>query len=276
MPAAGRSASPAVTNRRPHAAPERSQESASPSDSRDAEQGANWSSAMGAGSIVPLVLVVTSPLLCNFMAFISMSPELSEPTLSAFTTYCTNLGWADALTNVLYTFCLPSNVEAWIFFGVFMLLAAFLCLMPGSTRYGPATATGHVPKYTDNGLLHCFLFSAVFFGCSNLGAGLYDVGVIYDVFPPLIGALNITGLLFCLFLYVKGLSFPSTKDCGSSGSIVIDYYWGTELYPRFLGLGGHFALGQDPLRFTLIFSTFHPTMWMSLPKFHPYLDRHKR
>jgi len=206
----------------------------------------------GAGSIVPLVLVVTSPLLCNFMAFISMSPELSEPTLSAFTTYCTNLGWADALTNVLYTFCLPSNVEAWIFFGVFMLLAAFLCLMPGSTRYGPATATGHVPKYTDNGLLHCFLFSAVFFGCSNLGAGLYDVGVIYDVFPPLIGALNITGLLFCLFLYVKGLSFPSTKDCGSSGSVVIDYYWGTELYPRFLGL--------DVKR--LVNCRFSMTFWM--------------
>jgi len=34
---------------------------------------------------------------------------------------------------------------------------------------------------------------------------------------------------------VKGLTFPSTADAGSSGSIVKDYLWGTELYPRIMG-----------------------------------------
>jgi len=34
----------------------------------------------------------------------------------------------------------------------------------------------------------------------------------------------------------KGLKYPSTADCGSSGSLVKDFLWGTELYPRVFGL----------------------------------------
>ena len=44
-----------------------------------------------------------------------------------------------------------------------------------------------------------------------------------------INLLNIFGLLFCVLLTVKGLKYPSTADAGSSGSYVVDYYWGTEL-----------------------------------------------
>jgi len=29
---------------------------------------------------------------------------------------------------------------------------------------------------------------------------------------------------------------PSSTDCGSSGNIIFDYYWGTELYPRIFGI----------------------------------------
>jgi 7-dehydrocholesterol reductase len=34
----------------------------------------------------------------------------------------------------------------------------------------------------------------------------------------------------------KGLHYPSTQDNGSSGSLVKDFLWGTELYPRVFGL----------------------------------------
>lgn len=47
--------------------------------------------------------------------------------------------------------------------------------------------------------------------------------------------MNLFALLFCAFLYVKGLTFPSSADCGSTGNLVFDYFWGTELYPRILG-----------------------------------------
>lgn len=37
-----------------------------------------------------------------------------------------------------------------------------------------------------------------------------------------------------LALYLKGNFAPSSSDHGSSGNLLFDYYWGTELYPRIL------------------------------------------
>jgi len=114
------------------------------------------------------------------------------------------------------------------------------------------TGTGHVPVYVENGMHHCILFSTIFIGGSNFVFGYYDFGIIYDVFVPLVGVLNVFGLVFCLFLTVKGLTFPSTKDSGSTGSLLLDYYWGTELYPK--------VLGMDVKRF--VNCRFSMTFWM--------------
>jgi 7-dehydrocholesterol reductase len=127
----------------------------------------------------------------------------------------------------------PPTMNAVKFICGFMVVAFFLEFLPGQIETGPETLTGHVPKYVDNGMLHCLTFSALFWGGSNLGPGkYYDFGIIYDVFPSAIVFLNIFGLLFCVFLTYKGLHFPSTADSGSSGSKVKDFLWGTELYPR--------------------------------------------
>ena len=64
----------------------------------------------------------------------------------------------------------------------------------------------------------------------------YSFGVLYDLFPSGLAFLNLFGIVFCIFLTFKGIYYPSTKDCGSSGSWVKDYLWGTELYPRVFGL----------------------------------------
>jgi 7-dehydrocholesterol reductase len=120
------------------------------------------------------------------------------------------------------------------FMGVALVLER---LLPGKIECGPETATGHVPKYVDNGVLHCIVYTILFFGASNLGVGnLYDFGIFYDVFPGAVAFLNLFGMVFCLFLTFKGIYFPSTQDSGSSGSFVKDYLWGTELYPRVYGL----------------------------------------
>lgn len=120
------------------------------------------------------------------------------------------------------------------FMGVALVLER---LLPGKIECGPETLTGHVPKYVDNAVAHCFTYSALFFLGSNLGPlNLYDFGIIYDQFPGSVAFLNIFGILFCIFLTVKGRYFPSTQDYGSSGSFLKDYLWGTELYPRVFGL----------------------------------------
>jgi 7-dehydrocholesterol reductase len=58
----------------------------------------------------------------------------------------------------------------------------------------------------------------------------------FDIFPSMLITLNVFGIIFCSFLTIKGLTFPSTADSGTTGSIFRDFIWGTELYPRVLGL----------------------------------------
>lgn len=169
------------------------------------------------------------------LAFISHSKYLATPTLSAFWAWCQKVGAQKAATIVLTEGGFGS-LAAWKFLGLFSLLALVLNFVPAKTESGPLTGTGHEPQYLDNGMRHCVLFTAVFVGFSSVGLGYYDFGILYDVFLEMIQCLNIFGLLFCVFLTYKGLRFPSTKDAGSSGSFWIDYFWGTELYPRVLGV----------------------------------------
>lgn len=136
------------------------------------------------------------------------------------------------------------------FNGLALVLDQFL---PGDTKYGPETKTGHVPAYCDNAVAHCIVFTIVFVGASNLlWDGYYDFGIMFDEFAPILSCLNIIGLSLSAFLYVKGLNFPSTADCGSSGSMLIDFVWGTELYPR--------VFGVDIKRF--VNCRFSMTFWM--------------
>ncbi|VEU39255.1 unnamed protein product [Pseudo-nitzschia multistriata] len=129
---------------------------------------------------------------------------------------------------------LPATQFVLSFMGVALVLERFL---PGKIECGPETLTGHIPKYVDNAVLHCVIYTALFYLGSNIGYGdLYDFGIIYDLFPGSVAFLNLFGLAFCVFLTLKGIYFPSTQDSGSSGSLFKDFVWGTELYPRVFGL----------------------------------------
>lgn len=59
----------------------------------------------------------------------------------------------------------------------------------------------------------------------------------------IIGFLNIVSIRFVevtvSYAPVQGKYFPSSSDSGSTGSLIYDYYWGMELYPR---IGRHFDL----------------------------------
>ena len=57
----------------------------------------------------------------------------------------------------------------------------------------------------------------------------------YDNFGCILSASNLFSLLFCVFLTLKGALWPSTSDHGTTGSWVMDFYWGRELYPRVFG-----------------------------------------
>lgn len=127
------------------------------------------------------------------------------------------------------------SVAAWKFiipFAVFELV--LMRVLPGKLTKGPVTPTGNVPIYKANGFLSFCVTVAVFFLLAYVFK-VFNPAEIYDHYLEIIGALNLVSLLFCAFLCIKGSYFPSSTDSGVSGSLMFDYYWGSELYPRILG-----------------------------------------
>ena len=188
-------------------------------------------------------LIIAAPFLSLILSYVT-SQEMADkyPSLAThpIEKMLPNL-WNDPLGSTMAVLEAGLSVvptyEAARFIASFMTVSLILESLPGKVECGPETLTGHVPRYVDNGVLFCFTYSLFFWAGSNLGVlELYDFGIMYDLFPGCVAFLNIFGLLFCLFLMVKGLYFPSTEDHGSSGSLVKDYLWGTELYPRIFGL----------------------------------------
>jgi 7-dehydrocholesterol reductase len=117
-------------------------------------------------------------------------------------------------------------------FAVFQLL--LMKIVPGKPFVGPITPKGNVPIYKANGL-PCFFITFISFILASYKFHLFSPTIIYDHLGPILGALNSFSLLFCLFLYFKGIYAPSSTDSGVSGYRLFDYYWGTELYPRIYG-----------------------------------------
>ncbi|OGN63814.1 MAG: 7-dehydrocholesterol reductase [Chlamydiae bacterium RIFCSPHIGHO2_12_FULL_49_9] len=123
---------------------------------------------------------------------------------------------------------------SWYILTSFALFQLFLMkAVPGKLFYGPITPQGNTPVYKANGIA-CFLITLATFFLSASVFHLFPATILYDNLGPLLGALNCFSLVFCLFLYLKGIFFPSSSDSGASGNPLFDYYWGTELYPRVL------------------------------------------
>jgi len=144
----------------------------------------------------------------------------------------------EGLFTTLYSIWAPvffGSATAWKLLGIFALFQLLLMrLIPGKPFLGPVTPKGNVPVYKANGTA-CFLITFATFILSSFVFHLFSPTIIYDNMGALLGSLNVFSLLFCLFLYLKGIFKPSTSDHGVSGHGIFDYYWGTELYPRIFG-----------------------------------------
>ena len=128
---------------------------------------------------------------------------------------------------------------AFLTVGSFFAWAIIMTIaLPGETYNGSVTVNGNVPNYKNNGLLYHTVTTLVFFVVAIVLEIFtpYSVAVIYDRYDEIIVACNVIGFFFCWFLYFKGIFFPSSSDCSSTGNIIFDYYWGTELHPRIFGV----------------------------------------
>lgn len=165
----------------------------------------------------------------------------------AFSIWLINANYS-GLLNLFFQDCVEKGIftviwGAWkpIFFGTkvswaiivsFALFQIFLMrIVPGKPFFGPVTPMGNTPVYKANGFLS-FVISVVSFCVLSFGLNLFSPSIVYDHFGEIIASLNIFSFAFCVFLYLKGRFAPSSTDSGLTGHIILDFYWGTELYPR--------------------------------------------
>lgn len=104
--------------------------------------------------------------------------------------------------------------------------------MPGKYFVATETKTGHKPVYIANGVQSYLATIVVLFVMHSYTE--YPSKV-YDKMGEILSSMNAFAIVFVFFLMLKGIYCPSTEDAGSNGNLIVDYFWGTELYPRILG-----------------------------------------
>jgi len=201
-------------------------------------QGTNFVEGGADENPLLLGLIIVGPMLCQLLAYLTSEEMVraldgQDPHLVTLLPLCLSNLPQCGMSTIRAALSVAPTWAAAKFVGGFMGVGLLLELLPGKVETGPETQTGHVPHYIDNGVKHCLVFTALFFAGSNLGPlGFYDFGIIFDLFPSTLAFLNLFGIVLAGLLTFKGLTFPSTNDCGSTGVWWRDYIWGTELYPR--------------------------------------------
>ena len=174
-----------------------------------------------------LLLLFVCPMSCPMLTYASTKGITLE---TLFHRLLQNSGrvWVDFVRESTPT------VATWRTLSVFWLVIAVLYWMPGPIRSGTITPTGHEPKYTDNGLTHLCVFTLLFW-CGGVD-DFFPLSILYDELHRCVVVLNGAALVFCIYLYIKGRTHPSTPDVTYSGrGVLYDFFAGIELYPRVLG-----------------------------------------
>ena len=144
------------------------------------------------------------------------------------------MGVKSFLVDELYVKANPWKLSSWKTIGCFMAFELFLMrFVPGKEFKATPTKTGHVPVYNANGPA-CYLISIIALVCLRKYSD-WNPAQVYHEMGHLLASMLVFALSFCVLLTIKGLHFPSTADCGTNGSFIVDYFWGTELYPRIFG-----------------------------------------
>lgn len=174
-------------------------------------------------TLLPLTIMLLVPnvVVCLISFVVSHSSSSAKALELGFT----NL-WIESWTGQTFL-----TLETWAFIGVYTAYSGLsLLLIPGSTYYGPPTSTGHRPAYRKSGFTYyvitmsiaAFILLVINVPCQTL----------YRRMPGFAVALVLFASMISLLLYVKGRTCPSPGEHGPTGSVVFDFYWGLELYPR--------------------------------------------
>lgn len=191
----------------------------------------SWGSGgfFGNRALGSLFLMLMTPVFCLTFWYTCYHHNGSFLSLLA------ELKTADPKTMLFRIMPIPNNLRVWKLIFSYMAFEIFLMkVVPGKRFVSTVTPSGHLPVYKANGM-QCYVITII----TLLALYKFDIfnpAEVYDVMGVFLSSMNVFAIIFCIFLTIKGLTFPSTADSGSSGNLIVDYFWGTELYPRVFGV----------------------------------------
>lgn len=179
----------------------------------------------------PLFLICVCPPTVMLMWYTN---TMLNGSLTALFSMFAQQGFLNSLVTIWQPYWLGSPT-AWLMIAAFAVFELSLMrLVPGKRFLGPITPKGNIPVYKANGFA-TYVMTLLTFCVASFAFDLFPATIIYDHLGAIFGALNIASLMVCALLYLKGRFAPSSTDSGTTGNVLFDYYWGTELYPTVLG-----------------------------------------
>lgn len=218
--------------------------------------------------IFPGLLMSTFPIAIMALWYICQNHE------GSITDFLNNISYKIFFDDMLFGQWKGSFFSIYVTAGYMVWATLLTIYLPGKTYNGPITDKGNTPVYQDNGMLFYIINLVVFFSITIFLECFtdYSVTIICDRYGEFLVLMNVGGSVFCLFLYIKGMFFPSSSDNGSSGNPVFDYYWGVELYPR---IGGVDVKLMTNCRWgMMVWSLVVILFWLKSLKTYGFVDGH--
>lgn len=180
----------------------------------------------------PLFFCSVCPWTTQFIWYTAAKADGSF--LEAFRQLMRVESFADAIRTF---FPFPSFLSVSVVFGYLIFALILHIIVPGKKFEGPISPKGHIPIYKDNGL-RCYFITLVSLLVLTVVLKRFDLSpsIVYDRWGEVLCVLNFFAYSFCALLYFKGILFPSSVEHGRTGSFMLDFFWGTELYPRIKGV----------------------------------------
>ena len=185
-------------------------------------------------TLMPLFLMATTPNLVMILWYVERFYHGSFVDLGRA---MASKGFLSVMAEMWGSVTCKDPVVASIIGGYCVFQIILMKILPGPKALGPVTPKGNTPVYKDNGFA-CYVVTMVAFVLVTYVLKQYDLSstIVYDRWGDFQITLTVFSMIFCVLLTIKGLYAPSTSDHGSSGNLIFDYYWGTELYPRISGI----------------------------------------
>lgn len=181
--------------------------------------------------VFPLFLLVVCPPTVHVFFF---TIKHLGGSVSALIDYYLTHGIIKGTAMIYFPIMFGSTYHYTLILGYALMQIGFMYLTHFSKVDGPETATGYTPRYHGWGL-QVYLLSIASIVLLDFFQ-LVSLSRIIAEFDIILSCSMTFGLALCAILQWKGYYYPSSKDHSSSGNLLFDYFWGTELHPNVFGI----------------------------------------